>query len=472
MKKLETNDYQYNSLFPNSIISKNSLPYKKTCQKLHFFLSNNFSSNGSNNYKFQINSPKNKTHIKKQKTILKNSPNSNKSNIISLIDSLRRDLYISYNYYDNTKGCLQSAKHRNSSIKLMKRKSYNNFNKTNSINDSNINNANFLSFDSKSNNSNINLFKINSHKIRSKALISKNDSSNMNSFSFTKYILSHKGNKSINTSTPQTPISTRYRSKIKTNTLKLEYDSLFLNESVKKNNSKKRSSFSYEPQIRNENALKKGKKFNDTNIKKNKEQREFHQKLNLNILKDQVRKFEESNAFYVNDLQLQSNLRSPFKFQRNHFKKKIKKAEKENDFFFTRSPLNSANKYEHLLFKRKKNKRHSQSPHDNFCNEKSKKLIKKMQNLQKKAIFSKNILKNIDFKLRTKKLKKIIEFVVPIHHNVKEIDEQFKNETLNYQKNIGQFFIYKGNGLYSSHLSTLLKGDKMLKNNIKLEDDL
>lgn len=473
MKQLEINDYQFNSIYPETIISKNSLPYKKTNEKLLLFLSNNFSKNGLSNYKFPIFSPRNnKKHIKKQKTIVKNSPNSTKDSLRSLIDSLRRDLYISYNYYDNTKGRLQSAKNGNNSIKLIKKKSYNNINKSNSINDSNINNPNLLSFDSKSNISNINLFNINSHKLKSKSktILFKNDNSKMNSFSFTKYILSHRVNKTRNTSTPQTPTSTRYRSKMKTNTLKLEYDSLLLGESINKNKSIKRSSFSYELKNRNEKPLNMNNKFKTANIKQSREQRKFHQKLNLNHLKEQVHKFEESNAFYVDDLQLQSNLINPFKFQRNQFKKRIKKAEKANDFFFKRSRLKSIDKYEHLQFKRKNNKK--QSPHQNICNEKSQKLIKKIQNLQNKAISSKNIIKNIDFRLRTKNLKKIVEFVVPIHHNVKEMDEQFKEDTINYQKNIGQFFIYKGSGLYSSHFSTFLKGDKIVKKNIKLEDDL
>jgi hypothetical protein len=60
--------------------------------------------------------------------------------------------------------------------------------------------------------------------------------------------------------------------------------------------------------------------------------------------------------------------------------------------------------------------------------------------------------------------------VVPFENKVKDIDKQFKGETLNYQKEIGKFFIYKGIGVYAGHLSTILRGDKIVKQEIKFDD--
>ena len=46
----------------------------------------------------------------------------------------------------------------------------------------------------------------------------------------------------------------------------------------------------------------------------------------------------------------------------------------------------------------------------------------------------------------------------------KKIDLQFKKNVMEYQKEIGRFYIYKGNWVYSSHRNTMLKGDKISKN--------
>ena len=462
METLEIKDYKYNTLFPNSIISKQPLSYGQMNKQLDFFLFNNFSKNSPNNYKFPIVSPLgNKKIVGRQKSI-KNSQNSTKNNIRALIDSLRRDNYISYNYYDNIKGRLQSAK--NNCTKLIKHKSYNNINNSNSINDSNYNNINLLSFDS-----NINFSKRNSHKIKKKNsfFLNDNNSSNLNNFSFTKYILSHKGNRTRNSSTPHTPMSTRFRSRMNKSFLKLEFDSLLMSNSGKKN-SGNRSSFSLEMHNRNEKNLKNNIKFNTSDIKFSGEQRKFHQKIYMKNLKEQVSKFENSNAFYVDDAKLQSNLISPFKFQRNIFKKNLKRAERVNDFFFKKIPIKD--KYDHLQFKRKKFQKRFQSSYQNFINEKSKKIIKKIHNLKTKANFFKKDVKNIDFKLRTKQLKNLIDIVVPVHHDVKEIDEHFKEDIINYQKKIGKFYIYKGNGLFENHFTILLKGDKIDKENIKSDN--
>ena len=68
------------------------------------------------------------------------------------------------------------------------------------------------------------------------------------------------------------------------------------------------------------------------------------------------------------------------------------------------------------------------------------------------------------------KLKNLIDIVVPVHHDVKEIDEHFKEDIINYQKKIGKFYIYKGNGLFENHFTILLKGDKIDKENIKSDN--
>ena len=124
-------------------------------------------------------------------------------------------------------------------------------------------------------------------------------------------------------------------------------------------------------------------------------------------------------------------------------------------------------KFENLQTKEKKR---SQSPHQNLCDDKSKQLLKNIDNLYKKLNVSQNYIKNLNNRLRTNNLKRIIDFVIPVEQKTRKIDEQFKDETVNYQRNIGKFFIFRGSGVYSGHLSSILKGDKIIRQTIKFEN--
>ena len=209
-------------------------------------------------------------------------------------------------------------------------------------------------------------------------------------------------------------------------------------------------------------------KLNISNIEFSESQRKFHQQIYLHKLNSDIRKFEESNGLYTNEEEIRANLISPTKFQRDLFIKDIKRASKYNDFFFKRYPFSIA-KLLSAKNKQNKNKR-PQSPHQNCCDNKSKKILFNIGILDKKAKFTNNNIKKIDLKIRTKYMKRILDYVVPVEHKVEDIDEEFKDETINYQRNIGKFFIYKGNGIYSGHLSTILRGDKIVKQAIKLDN--
>ena len=488
---------KYKTLYPDTIISQNRLLYKQTNKDLNTFLKNHFTSNyynfsSSNIYKFPIRNSyfqnKKKPISRKNTSFLKERPNSSKNNVRSLIESIRHDNYVSYNYLNNTRGPLKSAKYRNKNIfNLNNYNSYNSniYNSNNSNNNSITKNTNLLSNESNQKSSKITYFKsnlvlnklkkLNKYKLRNKKGISENYKiRNLNSFSFSNYISSQGGNKSKNISTPQTPNSTRYKSKLKRNSLKIEYDTISLSNSVKRN-SRNRSSFSLKlhnskNDLKIDNTINfNNKKLNPSRFKLGKDQRDFHQKLLLENLKSEVMAFEQSNSFYVDDAQLFSNLISPTKFQRDKFKKRIKKAAKYNDYFFKKSPFQKG-KFEILKNKMKKNKKGVKPPHHDLVSLKSKKLLRTIQILDKNTKYSKKLLKNLDIKLKTDNLKKIIGFVVPVKRRVRDIDTQFKDEVVNYQKKIGKFFIYNGSGIYSTHLSTILRGDKIVRQAIKMEN--
>ena len=468
MEKIEVKKYK--SLFPDSMISRNRILYRQTNKNLNSFLKRNF-SHSINTYKFPIKKsfPINdrKSPLRRKSSILKEKPIiSEKPNLRTLIESLRHENCVSYNYLDNTKGPLQSTVDNNKKKKV---KNFNMiYNNNNSIKDTNTNNINLLSFDSrpispKSNffNSSLSLQKINQQKAKKfLKILENNKNTNLNSFSFNKNSMKKSRNISKNGSDLFSPNSTRYKSKMKNNSLKLEYDSISFNNSDKK---KGRNS------LKN---IKNVKLYDETgenisNISDKKfagEQRKFHQKIYMTNLLSQIKLFQSLNGFEVNESQIKTNLLSPSIFQRDLFVKEIKRAFKQNDYFYKKYPFQSC-KFETLQNKQKKR---ALSP-QHFSSDKPKYLFKNIENLFKNVNFSQNFIKNIDFRLGTTNLKRILEFVVQVKHKISDIDEEFKDETINYQRNIGKFFIYKGSGVYSGHLSSILKGDKIVKQVIKFD---
>ena len=469
-KKLKT-------LYPNSIIAKTKLLYRKTNKELNIFLNENFSHNPSLIHKFpikSINIRNKKIPLKRKNAISSKNINKinnipEKSSIRKLIDSLRSDHYISYNYYDNTKGNLGSAKAR-----VDRTLKYSLASK--SFNDSNNNNR--LSIDSKSKTFKFKLFRRNyslknRNNYQSGFFSQKDLSSDFNSFSMSNCLSSKRETNSKNTNIPQTPSSTRYKSKSKRNSINI-HNSLSINNSQSRNR-RIRSSFSIRKNKNKKVNIKidldylMNRKLNLSDANFIREQRKFHQKLYLQNLKSQVRDFEKSNAFYFDDEQIKSNLISLDKFQRDTFVKKIKNAAKVNDFFYKKFP-NQLKKYENIHIKKKIKKRPN-LPHLNMCSDEAKVVLKNVEKLQKRYNASTNYIKNLNLKLRTNYLKRLIDFVIPFEDKKRDIDKQFKGETLNYQKDIGKFFIYKGFGVYAGHLSTILRGDKIVKQEIKFDDN-
>ena len=479
---IDIGEKKYKTYFPDSMIS-NTILYKQASRNLNSFLKNNFSNNSSYS-KFPIKKPylKKKQSLKRQITIKKERPKSSgKHNLNYLIDSLRHENYKSYNFYDNTKGPLQSTKYKTINSTIAKSK-INNIENTYSNNDSNIKTNNFLlSFNSRPKSSktkypssNISLYKINRKKEKNRTNLEKNKKINFSSLS--NYVLSKRNNISKNKSTPLTPTSTRYKSKTKQNFVKEEYYSLSLNNSSQKfsRNKSNKSVISFRSNNRSKKNRKKmkilnnflsNKSVNKSLINKEQDQREFHQKLYLNNLYSQIKLFEVSNGFEVNEDQIKSNLMSPFKFQRNLFIKEVKRASNHNDYFYNKYPCQSE-KFEKIH----NNKKHRVYSPNQRIYYNSKKLMKNINRLSRKLNISQNLIRGLNIKSKTYNLTKLIELVVPIKHNIRDMDEQIKDETINYQKNIGKFFIYKGSGVFSGHLSSILRGDKIVKQTIKFEN--
>lgn len=482
---LDFGEKKYKTYFPDSMLSNNKTLYRQTSRNLNSFLKNNFSQNSSKS-KFPIKNSNllNKTiSLRKQISMKKKRPKSSeKHNLNSLIESLSHENYKSYNFYDNTRGHpLQSPKFRTAKSTILKSKINEDIDNTYSNNESNTKTNNMILFSSDSRpissknkypNSNFSLYKINRKKVKNRK---KELENNKKFFSFSD-IFSRRNNISKNKSLPQTLISTRYKSNAKQNSIKAEYYSMSLNNSTKqfsKNRSTK-STISFQSYNRSKKNRKKtkfgdnylsSKILNKSQIKHEKEQREFHQKLHLNNLYSQIKLFEVSNGFEVNEAQIKSNLISSTKFQRNLFIKEVKRASNHNDYFFKKFPFQSE-KFEKI---ENKKKQLIHSPHQRLDNN-SKKLIKNINKLDKKLNISLNLIKGLNIKSRSHSLNKLLDLVVPVKHNINDTNEEVKDETINYQKNMGKFFFYKGSGIYSGHLSSILRGDKIVRQVIKFNN--
>lgn len=484
---------KYKAFFPDSCLANSKIGYKETNNLLRSFLLNNFNYNKANDktnlYKFPIKkeySSHTRSSLKRKSTLLSKRPISPKSNDIkTLIKNLCHDNYISYNYIDNTRGALSSSDIRNKRNKAFKKINYyNNDNKCNEQISTNNNNNDMLSLDSnirssKNKNSQLSdgLYRINRQRNKKHNTIIGNNS-NANSLSFSNYILFMRDNKSFGTNA--SGASTAKNIKGKRHSLKLESDSLLLyNSIINKRPNKNKSAFFIKSNNDSDNKgrNRKSLKINNTDfifskkylnfspINYNKIQKKFHQKIYLRNLNSQIQKFEESHRYYPDEELIKSNKNLPSKFQRNLFSRQVKRASKFNDFFVKKFPF----KLEKL--KKISNKKPKQISHQKLYNsEKLKSLLKNVEKVNKKMKISKKYLKNLDVRLRTKNLNKIINFVIPHENNVKDFDKEFKDETVKYHRNMGDFFFYKGNGIFSGHLSHVLRGDKIMQQVFKLEN--
>lgn len=484
---------KYKALFPDSCLANSKIGYKETNNLLKSFLINNFNYNRNNDkdnlYKFPIkkdHSSHIRSSIRRKSIILSQRPISPKNNDIkTLIKDLCHENYISYNYIDNTRGALSSSNIKYKGNRALQKNNYiNNDNKySEQISTINNNNNNMLSFDSNvwnSKNKNIQLgdgfYRINRQRNKKHNTIIGNNS-NVNSLSFRNYIILMKDNRSYGANA--SGASSTKNLKGKRYSLKLESDSLLLyNSIINKKLNKNKSAFFINSNDNSDNKSRKRNslKINNTDfifnkkllnfspINYNKIQKKFHQKVYLRNLNSQIQKFEESHRYYPNEELIKSNTNLPSKFQRNIFSRQVKRASKFNDFFMKKFPFKLENSKKTSLKKNKK------IYHQNLCNsDKLKKLLKNVDKVNKKMKISKKYLKNLDKRLRTKNLNKIINFVIPHENNAKDIDEEFKDETIKYHRNMGDFFFYKGNGIFSGHLSHVLRGDKIMQQVLKLE---
>ena len=304
------------------------------------------------------------------------------------------------------------------------------------------------------------------NRIKTTRLIKPHSNKIIKTFSFLNLLPNKPSNQNKKNSTLLTPGSTMVKTKLKNSSFK----------SNSNNNISDNNSVSTEKDKNITNKFKtiytlklfEGKNnnplidddlfmFSDNKISYT-DRKHIRQKIKLNNLLYNIHLAKKKNVFKPNPEKIKSNLNFMNKFTGDLLRKSARTTRKNNLFFF-KSPSN-INKYEQLSQKNRK----KMIPHQNMCDKKSKNILKNIEelgnfiNLEKKN-FKKNEIKfDINsVKYLTKRFRQKKDFD-------KKIDLQFKKNVMEYQKEIGRFYIYKGNWIYSSHRNTMLKGDKISKN--------
>ena len=477
-------------LFELSCLDGNS-GYNHLDKSLNEFLSDNFESGvprKDDYYKFPIRQIR-KNSPKKKQNNEKNKKNDKKFR--------KRKAYWFNDYPNNPKLDLLTLskkfnKKRTKKFPILNKNE--DIKKNNLNNEFNNNNLDILSLDSvrdfhpkypknRTRNNNPIFFlhqdNVKTPRVRSSYIFGKQkqqDINNIQSFSLTNFLNAQFENMHKKSSDPQSPSSTMVKTRLKNVSFKSDNDNITDSISLEKTRKKMKK-------VRSVLSLRSNDDSNlDLNDKSNitildddlgnqshyssfEERKKLRQKIKLKNLVYQIEKAEKNQTFKPDEYRIRPGFNFLNKFKRVQFAQRIKSAKQKNLFFFN-YPF-QINKFIRLSKKNKTN----QIPHQNMCNKKSIKLLKNLQKLQtnlknKKREIKSNERNNIELD----KLKYFINKLKAKKDFNKKIDEQFKQETVNYQGQIGKFFIYKGNGIFSGHLNMMLRGDKIAHNLIKLEN--
>ena len=193
--------------------------------------------------------------------------------------------------------------------------------------------------------------------------------------------------------------------------------------------------------------------------------KEFHNKIFLDNLKQKVSLYEHSKNFIPNDAKIRENVIQVAKFQRNIFKKKIKSAFKNNNYFYK---YRNHKKDQGEYYKINKNKGVKKI----INSQSARNLLDKVNKAKKKAIFGKKtIMSQKSSQVGSNNIYSVMKLVVPKGKTSREMDnEEFKDEVLNYRKQVGNFFYYRGCGIFSEHLHALLRGDRLIQEIVKFDN--
>ena len=468
----------------------NATSYDLLTKSLDEFLSENFESRKQKNdsyYKFPIqkkisNLSKSKqknlnflkykgifNKIKKQKYNLNNRANNLQLDMLSFSNESNQDRRKDFHIFNKNK--------RKTAINLIKKSNYNNLELLSSdrLSDLTLRSPknktyNKLTFIERKNINSITRIK-SSNTLRNK--ISNFNKDKNNNFSFNNFIRLKLRNKNRKNSEQQSQSSTQIKTLLKNASFKSDNDNNIDSNQVNNVNKDKIRKMKSDFYLRlNEDDDESSKENflipeDDLYIQSPKnldynELKTVRQDIKLKNLLFEIQRGEKKNIFRPNEYDVKSRVNLLTKFNRDQFLKTIKSAYNNNLFFYNYP--SSKNKF------RKINKKNI-VPHQDKCNSKTVKLLKKLQKLQDNAKNRKREIKlNKRHNLELDKLKNVLNKIKAQNNFDIKVDEKFKNDTLRYQEKIGTFFIYQGNGIYSEHLNILFKGEKIAHNVVKLDN--
>lgn len=195
------------------------------------------------------------------------------------------------------------------------------------------------------------------------------------------------------------------------------------------------------------------------------ERKHLRQKIKMHNLLSKIYLAQKKELFKPNLEKIKSNLNFLNKFNRNLFQNNIK-SNKKNNLYFFKSP-SDINRYAKLSQKYQK----KFIPRKNMSyNKKSKNILKNLEQLDKFINEEKHNIKKDETNIDIKSIKYFSKHFLEKKDFDKMLDEQFKKNVMEYQKEIGKFFLYKGNWIYSAHLNVMLNGDKIAQNLVKFDN--
>ena len=316
-----------------------------------------------------------------------------------------------------------------------------------------------------------------SNRIKTTRLVKPYKNNIIKSFSFINFLPNKiNNNKNKKNSIVHSPSSTLIKTKLKNSSFKSNN-----NNNISDTNSvsieKEKNNNNINDKIKTLYTLKLFEEKNNSNstdddlnmFSNNKigysERKHLRQKIKIHNLLSKIYLAKKKDVFKPNLDKIKSNLNFLNKFSRNLFKNNNKSHQKNNLYFF-KSPSN-INRYEQLIQKYKK----KIIPHKNMSyNKQSKNILKNLEQLDNFIKEEKNNMKKVEIKIDINSIKYFSKHFREKKDFDKKIDEQFKKNVMEYQKEIGRFFIYKGNWIYSAHLKMMLNGDKIAQNLVKFEN--
>ena len=423
----------YKVLFPSTDIYETS-SYDQTMFHLNSFFDNNF----------VYTTPQLNKQRPKSSFLLKKFPIEKKIDVSKKVDKFSSLKLLHKNTRTKFKRSMSVC-----NISLKKR--YNNF-------------RNIFSSRSKDNRKNSSIeLKPNKRSVYSKILKNTNIKNNLSSFESTKnsshkkyFLKKNKSNNGLST------ILKNNNSSIISNKNK----NFSINSSVISKKSKKNSSI----ENNNLNLSHRGSVSLIYNIGLTKQanleiRKIFHNKIFLDNLKRKVSNYEHSKNFIPNDKKIKENVLQTSKFQRNVFNKKVKSAFKNNNYFY-KTRIHKSNQSEHNIINKNKGiKKIIKSQSGRI-------LLKQVNKAKQRAITGLNtIINQKNSTVGSNNIYNVMKLVVPKAKTSLDMDnEEFKDEVLNYKKKVGNFFYYRGCGIFQEHLHAILKGDRLIQELVKYEN--